>query len=322
MASRRSFLKSTALVALSPSVPAFLDRTARAAVARRDERILVVVQLTGGNDGINTVVPYADEGYARHRDVLRLPTKDLLRIDNSLGLHPAMGAMAKLLERGRLAIVQGVGYPNPNRSHFESMAYWHTARFDHRTDGSRPDLGGLHDLGWLGRALDGRVSLQDKMPASVFFGLKAPPMAVRGARAAAAAFNGLDELTLPPAVAATIVGDGVRPEGDLDAFVRRSLVDAYTLADVLDVSSRARSSDAAYPSSRLAGQLRLVGRLIKADFGARVYYVEHGDDGQSYDTHSGQLPHHERMLDELSGALGVCSYGISAPSDTSVAPVS
>ncbi len=304
MASRRSFLKSAAMVALSPSVPAFLDRTARAAGARRDQRILVVVQLTGGNDGINTVVPYADEGYARHRKVLRLPTKDLLRIDDTLGLHPAMGAMAELLERGRLAIVQGVGYPNPNRSHFQSMAYWHTARFDPRTDGSRPDLGGMHDLGWLGRALDGRASPQDKAPASVFIGLKSPPLAVRGSRAAAASFNRLDELALPPAIDATLIQDGGQPEGDLHAFVRRSLVDAYTLADLLDVSSRARSPDAAYPSSRLAGQLRLVSRLIKANFGARVYYVEHGDGGQSYDTHSGQLSHHERMLDELSGALG------------------
>jgi uncharacterized protein (DUF1501 family) len=304
LASRRSFLKSTALVALSPSVPAFLDRTARAARAQRDERILVVVQLTGGNDGINTVVPYADEGYRQHRNVLRLPTKDLLRIDDNLGLHPAMGAMAKLLERGRLAIVQGVGYPNPNRSHFQSMAYWHTARFDPRTDGSRPDLGGKSDLGWLGRALDGQSSPKDKAPASVFIGLKSPPLAVRGARAGAASFNGLDELALPPAVDATITGDGGRPESDLGALVRRNLVDAYTVADMLAASSRARRPDAAYPSSGLAGQLRLVGRMIKADFGARVYYVEHGDGGRSYDTHSGQLLHHERMLEELSGALG------------------
>jgi uncharacterized protein (DUF1501 family) len=304
MAPRRSFLKSTALVALSPYVPAFLNRTTRAACARRDERILVVVQLTGGNDGINTVVPYADEGYARHRNVLCLPTKDLLRIDDKLGLHPAMGAMSKLLERGRLAIIQGVGYPNPNRSHFESMAYWHTARLNPRTDGSRPYLGGINDLGWLGRALDGRSSPQDKAPASVFVGLKSPPLAVRGARAAVASFSGLDELALPPAVDARIIRNGGRPESDLDAFVRRSLVDAYTVAELLDVSSRDRGPDAYYPASRLAGQLRLVGRLIKAEFGARVYYVEHGDRGQSYDTHSGQLSHHERMLEELSGALG------------------
>ena len=181
------------------------------------------------------------------------------------------------------------------------MAYWHTARFDPRTDGSRPDLGGSNDLGWLGRALDGQSSPQDKVPASVFIGLESPPLAVRGARATAASFNGLDELVLPPAVDATIIGPADRPEGDLDAFVRRSLVDAYSLAEMLDVSSRGRRTDADYPSSGLAGQLRLVARMIKADFGARVYYVEHGDGRGTYDTHSGQLVHPH---------VGGCSKGV------------
>jgi uncharacterized protein (DUF1501 family) len=91
---------------------------------------------------------------------------------------------------------------------------------------------------------------------------------------------------------------------DLDAFVRRSLVDAYSMARALDVTSRGKGHDVAYPSSPLAGQLGLVARMIKAEFGARVYYVEHGDGGRNYDTHAGQLPHHARMLEELSGALG------------------
>ena len=111
-------------------------------------------------------------------DVLRLPTKDLLRIDDVLALHPAMDAMAKLLERGRLTIIQGVGYPNPNRSHFQSMAYWHTARFDPRTDGSRPDLGGISDLGgWAARSTAGPRRTTRCRPL-VFIGLQSPPLAV------------------------------------------------------------------------------------------------------------------------------------------------
>src|ERR1043166_5757032 len=127
MFSRRAFLRTSTLVALAPSVPEFLARTARAAAPTRDSRILVVIQLDGGNDGINTVVPFADEGYAKYRKVLRLPVDRLHKISKEVGLHPAMGDAAKLLESGRLAIVQGVGYPNPNRSHFKSMAIWHTA---------------------------------------------------------------------------------------------------------------------------------------------------------------------------------------------------
>src|SRR5262249_8923592 len=130
MLSRRDFLRSSSLVALAPTVPAFLAQTARAAAPKRDERVLVVIQLDGGTDGINTVVPFADPGYAKHRQTLRLPKERLAKINDRVGLHPALRDAARLLETGRLAVVQGVGYPNPNRSHFESMAIWHSARRD------------------------------------------------------------------------------------------------------------------------------------------------------------------------------------------------
>src|SRR5881409_1692228 len=121
MLSRRDFLKHSTLIALTPTVPVFLAQTARTAPTERDGRILVVIQLDGGNDGINTVVPFADDGYAKHRKTLRLPTRQLIKVNAQVGLHPAMTGAGKLLESSRLAIVQGVGYPNPNRSHFESM---------------------------------------------------------------------------------------------------------------------------------------------------------------------------------------------------------
>src|SRR5262249_6335138 len=128
MLTRRDFVKSSTLLALAPSVQGFLAQTARAAQPQRDGRILVVVELNGGNDGINTVVPFADEGYARYRSHLRLPAAQLLRINDRVAFHPALRDAARLLEGGRLAVIQGVSYPNPNRSHFESMAIWHAAR--------------------------------------------------------------------------------------------------------------------------------------------------------------------------------------------------
>src|SRR5215831_13586028 len=130
MFSRRVFLQTSTLVALAPTVPGFLAHTARAAAPQRDGRVLVVVQLDGGNDGINTVVPFRDEGYARHRKALRLSGPQLLKLDDKVGLHPALREAGKLFEAGQLAVVQGVGYPNPSRSHFESMAVWHSARRD------------------------------------------------------------------------------------------------------------------------------------------------------------------------------------------------
>src|SRR5947209_17826631 len=118
MFSRRDFLKTSTLISLAPTIPGFLAQTARAAAPQRDGRVLFVIQLDGGNDGINTVVPFNDEGYAKHRKTLRLPKERLVKVDGKVGLHSSLGVFGKLLEKGPLAVVQGVGYPNPNRSHF------------------------------------------------------------------------------------------------------------------------------------------------------------------------------------------------------------
>src|SRR5262245_494083 len=147
---RRRFLQSSLatapLVALAPTVPAFLANAVWTGHREPTERVLVVVELAGGNDGINTVVPFADEGYARARKTLRLPREGLIRLSNEVGLHPSLRPLSRTWEAGHLAVVQGVGYPNPSRSHFVSRAVWHTAC----PDGPRRE-----GVGWLGRALDG-----------------------------------------------------------------------------------------------------------------------------------------------------------------------
>jgi uncharacterized protein (DUF1501 family) len=298
MYSRRAFLNSSALLALGPSVPGFLARTARAAPPVRDSRVLVVIQLTGGNDGINTVVPFKDEGYARYRQHLRLPADRLLKVNDQVGLHPDLRGLAKLLQDGRLAIVQGVGYPNPSRSHFRSMAYWHTARFDEKKDGKFvPHL--VTHPGWLGKALDGTAPPADRSPAALSVGLQTTVPALRGERIVPASLARLDDLTLAiegdPGQAVT----ARKEERTVEAFVRRSVLDAYATAGLLKEATRVRSSRVRYPSSGLAEQLRLAAQLVQAGFGTRVYYLEQAD----YDTHYSQLPAHARLLEELGDAL-------------------
>lgn len=121
--SRRRFLQQlaggSAVMALGAKAPAFLAMAAAADVAPQSDAILVVVQLTGGNDGLNTVIPYRDDEYYRARPKLAIPAEDVVRIDDQFGLHPAARGLADLLQAGKLAVVQGVGYPEPNRSHFE-----------------------------------------------------------------------------------------------------------------------------------------------------------------------------------------------------------
>jgi uncharacterized protein (DUF1501 family) len=299
MFSRREFLHTSTLVALSPTIPRFLAQTARAVEPKRDGRILVVVQLNGGNDGINTVVPFTDEGYPKNRKVLRLPADRLLKITTDVGLHPTMGAAARLLENGTLAIVQGVGYPNPNRSHFKSMAIWQTANVNlPRVDAL--DAQTNASLGWIGRALDEGRKPADGAPAAQFVGSGSLPLALRSKRSVASA------ITRPEDSVLTLQGvrmpaDAAKPgrDGDLAAFVRRSTLDAYATSERMAQVLRAEDRGASYPATEVAGRLRVIARLIKGGGGTRVYYTS--QDG--YDTHYTQLPIHASLLADLSGAL-------------------
>jgi uncharacterized protein (DUF1501 family) len=289
MLSRRAFLRSSTLLALAPTVPGFLARTARATQPQRDGRVLVVIQLDGGNDGINTVVPFADEGYAKYRRALRLSKDRLIKINDRVGLHPAMSAAGKLLEGGQLAIVQGVGYPNPSRSHFRSMAIWHAASTDPEEQNS---------LGWLGRGLD-TTSSKPGETSALFLGSGAVPLAVRGRRAVASAIERDEDFFLAPGADARRVLSKEEPADELAAFVRRSMLDAYTTADRLAESARSSGSSGRNFGSSLGTQLHMVIRLLKSGVGARVFYTLHG----GYDTHAGQLPNHARLLSDLSFSL-------------------
>ena len=298
MFSRREFLRTSTLVALAPTVPGFLAHTARAASPTRDARILVVIQLDGGNDGINTVIPLTDEGYAKYRSVLRLPKDRLLKITKECGMHPAKAGAAEILESGRLAIVQGVGYPNPNRSHFTSMAIWHTANVNLR-GGEELNAQTRASLGWIGRALDGRRKSSDGSPAAQFVGDGALPQALRSQRTVASA------MTRPEDAVLTLKG-GVRSVtgepgsgDDLAAFVRRSTLDAYATSERMAEVMRTEDKGASYPATGLADRLRVMARLIKGGGGTRVYYTAQ----TGYDTHHSQLLPHATLLGELSGAL-------------------
>jgi uncharacterized protein (DUF1501 family) len=288
MLTRRDFLRHSSLVALAPSVPGFLARTARAARPERDGRILVVVQMDGGNDGINTVVPFKDDGYARHRRLLRLPAGELIKVGDGLGLHPGLADAGRLLDGGRLTIVQGVGYPNPNRSHFESMAIWQSGRL------RREDRNGT---GWVGRALDSQPSAGG--PGAVFVGGGQLPEVLRGRQAVASALTHPDDLLLTPTVRARPVSLGGPAATDLAAFVQRTALDAHTTAERMAALPRGPDGGDGYLPTALAERLRLVAGLIKQDVGARVYYALQ----PGYDTHASQLSTHSQFLREWADAL-------------------
>jgi uncharacterized protein (DUF1501 family) len=303
MLSRRRFiLHSSSLISLSPLVPTMLCRAAQAAPLEADGKVLVVIQLDGGNDGLNTVVPYADDGYAKARVKLRQETRELHKLNDRVGLHPRMKSAKALFDDGRLAIVQGVGYPNPDKSHFRSMRIWQTASMDDAAHNS---------YGWLGQALDRSTAQRDSgEAAAIYVGEEQTPVALWGRRSAATALSRLDDLTLTrgdtwPRLSETrgaSLGEPRPREADsVQQFVTRQVLSAYAAAEQFrrqELATR-QNQPSRYPDNALAGRLELIARLLKSGSRSRVYYTAQS----GYDTHASQLQTQANLLGELSSAL-------------------
>lgn len=330
---RRQFLRTSVLGgAMAWTVPAFLERTffaldaqaadsAIATATGKDSPILVVLQLAGGNDGLNTLVPFADDAYRRLRPTLALPADAVLKLDDASGFHPALRSLRGLYDDGHMAIVEGVGYPNPNRSHFRSTEIWQTA----------VDADETSRTGWLGRYFDACCEGAD--PAvGVNIGGQTPqafaaptPRGISFARpeqfrfdtkgmadreAAEDLFREMNDLPDGGNDGGSI-GMLAGPSdagGDTLDFLKRTALDAQVSSDrVLEITRRVKSA-VSYPGGNLANSLSLVARLIGGGMPTRVYYVGQG----GYDTHGNQLGTHQRLLGELDAALGAFCADLKA----------
>ena len=181
MFSRRDFLaRSAGVMSLGSLAPGLWRRAAAAAEPRKDATILVVLELTGGNDGLNTVVPHADEVYHKSRPTLRVEPAKVLKLDDRVGLHPALKDLHKVWEAGDLAVVQGVGYPNPNRSHSRSMEIWQTG-----------SVGQAPPAGWLGRLGDAHPKFE-----RCHVGQGTMPLAVTGRKTVAQSLSSIADFRL------------------------------------------------------------------------------------------------------------------------------
>lgn len=304
--SRRSFLKgsmsSAALVALSQSVPQFLLNASARAAENRGETILVVIQLSGGNDGLNTVIPYADDVYRRSRPLLGIPTAQVHKIDSYVGLHPAMAGFSKLLAEGRLGIVQGAGYPIPDRSHFSSMDIWQTARRDVTTSGAA-----YRATGWIGRYLDKYSAAGADVPAMHLPSEAARlPLALTGDSAKAASVQSLDafkleddgDARLRQSIQQLVAAERDRQD-DLIQFLHASTQSAIDSSREIQDAVRSYQTDVKYPESNLGKRMKTVAQLIDAGLATRIYYL----DLDGFDTHSSQATAHAGLLGQLSEAV-------------------
>ena len=282
---RRNFLKTSGLLSLAPSVPRFVNRLATQARAKTDEKILVVIEMNGGNDGINTIVPHKDPEYAKLRPKLKLDPVRLHRINDEMAFHSAMRRSKEQFDAGELSIINGVGYPNPNRSHFASLEIWHRGlRDDQRESGA----------GWLGSALDLARDPASPSMDGYFVGTQSVSAAMLSRRAQVAALSRFQDLKLDPFIRPV----GASADSDVASFVQRQVANAYaTSRQIESVTKQAGSSG--FSSDKLSQQMKLISQLIKSGSGARVYYTVQG----GYDTHSIQLDSHAGLLFSLSRAM-------------------
>ena len=313
MSTRRDFLATSTLLGFGATVPSFLGRAAHAAPAAgkpgSKDTVLVVVQLTGGNDGLNTVIPFADPVYKKLRPTIGISKSDVKKLDDKVGLHPAMADLAGLHEDGQLCTVQAVGYPNPSQSHFRSMDIWQAAS----TADELPE-------GWLGKTLK-----QKAMPGFHLAsgGNETAPLALTGAPARVPSVTSLEDFQLKTAASDAVdkkrqrqlIADaskgGPAGSGNLLDFVRRTATNTYASSDRLRAIGKNYQPKSPYPTTGLATRLRLAAQLIDAEVGARIFYVS--IDG--FDTHAGQggqFGAHANLLREVSGAIAAFVKDVTA----------
>jgi len=323
---RREFLRTGLLGgSLCWTMPAFLSRTMQSlhaeadgalvqGVTGRDGNILVVLQLAGGNDGLNTVIPLGNDEYRKSRPTIGVPEASILKLDPQTGLHPSLSGLASAYQEGHLAVVQGVGYPNPNRSHFRSTEIWATAVDSNKSS----------NTGWIGRYFDNACSgcdasvgiamasqmpqaLTASVPKGVLYqggggGGKKKSKKSGGAKAEADGSMMMEEDDDAGQAGGSIgMLNGPGNLGKLSAldFLERTEMDAkVSQQEIAQASGKAKNS-VPYPATRLGQNFAMVSRLIAGGMPTRIYYLSLG----GFDTHTQQTGAHERLLKEMGDAV-------------------
>ncbi|MCH2525563.1 MAG: DUF1501 domain-containing protein [Dehalococcoidia bacterium] len=298
--SRRNFLKSTAtLLPAFASLPMVFRRAVASSMLESSSysspyqnRTLIIIQMAGGNDGLNTVIPYTDSKYYDHRSYLAVSDEDVLDLNGELGLHPVLGKMKLLWDQGLLAVVQGVGYENQSYSHFESMHIWQTA-----------DNKGKLEEGWLGRYFESLKGMED----NIFQGLavgKLMPYECSNLNAPIPVVSSIDKYRLEGSTQqrseALLKLYSSSPLGAPYGVLLDNTIEAvYKSSEALQTADKNYQSDIQYPETSLSKSLKVLAEAIIGDLGVRVGHVKIG----GFDTHSDQIVEQPDLLQEMSEAI-------------------
>ena len=261
----------------------------------KKDPVIVVLQLTGGNDYFNTVIPYNDPLYYDNRPAVAYRQEDIIKVDDTLGFNPAMGPIKQLYDQGKVAVLHGIGYADSPRSHFRSMDIWHTCE---------PDKVGTE--GWAGRLARELDPNKENVLTAINFGHGLPrALVVPGVPVAAIAdletygvLTGISDesqrlkaLDLFARMYSPAVGSGMVTD-----YLRSTGMEAMTGADIVKVAPEMYSSSVEYPNSPIAAHLKDIAQVYLADLGTRIFYTQHG----SFDTHAGEAGAHPTLWKDVS----------------------
>jgi len=263
------------------------------------EKSLIVIQLSGGNDYLNTVVPYGEGKYYDSRTTVNIPQNRVIPVTDKLGFNPSMGPIKALWDENKVAVINGIGYENPNRSHFRSMDIWHTAE---------PDIIGKE--GWLGRAIRDMDPLGENVLTGINFG-RGLPRALACPGVSVASVGDLETYGLFPDVqdeelrmftleAFSKMYGGAAGRDPVMDLLGQTGKDALQGADILRTAPGMYSSSVEYAPDSLAQNVKSISQVFHANLGTKVLYTQHGP----FDTHSGELLSHAKLWNEVSGAIG------------------
>lgn len=304
---RRDFLKASTATSLALTLPGFFQRALGAQNTITDGRILIILELSGGNDGLNTIIPFADDAYHRLRPKLAMKKNKILNLENDLGLPESMVGIKRLYDNGHLAIINGVGYPNPNRSHFRSMEIWHTASYSNRYERD----------GWIGKFNDHQPGDQVDPLGAIAIN-NAFPQALVGQRGLGVAFqnpqafrwrqgNQGDTHTMFRRLNKTSQKHDPDHRDPIH-FLRQVTANIVKSSDRVIQAAKSAQQHVDYPNHPLARDLRSVAQLIGADLPTHVYHVAL----KGFDTHVNQAGSHERLLSQFSQSVTAFQQDIQA----------
>lgn len=297
---RRNFLKNGTMAAAGTCmVPKFLQALSNGeAINTNDERVVVIIQLSGGNDGLNTVIPVRNDVYYKLRPKLAIKKESALQLNEETGLNPHLSFFKELHDNGELAILNGVGYPNPDRSHFRSMDIWHTASDSRKY---------LH-TGWLGRYLDAQCQ-GCPHPAQVIELDDLLSLALKGEQYHGIACKNPRQLFATSHQAyLRKIAEHHHPHEPMVDYLYKTLTNTLDSADYIFKEIIRRPSKATYPVTELGKSLQTIASLMYSNINTRVYYVSLG----SFDTHINQEPQQKRLFTELNEAVAAFVRDVKA----------